>query len=112
MYTKKIVDGFYYRTMHYEKRLAYCPNGSCGTFERDDGTKFLVSYSTTVLSLDKNGWLECTGTYSNTTRKHIGAWLKEYAPAANYYNAKKCYEDELAYNVHTGEYRPLKEMEG
>lgn len=110
MYSKKILDGFYFKTVHYEKRLAYCQYGSCGTCENEDGTKFLISYTTMVLSLDKDGWLSCTGTYSATTRKHIGAWLKEYAPNTSYYVAKKCYEDELAYNIYTGEYKSLKDF--
>lgn len=32
--------------------------------------------------------VECTGTYSQTTRKQIGWFLKEYMPHLNYFDMK------------------------
>ena len=102
MYTKKIVDGYYYKTVTYDKRLAFCPYGSCGVVFNDNGVH-LISYTTLVCSIDNDGWLSCTGTYSATTRKHIGAFLKEYAPMCSYHVAKQCYIDNVAMNIYTGE---------
>ena len=41
--------------------------------------RVLQSYATDVIIV-KDGWLECAGLYSMTTRKHISAFLWEYYP--------------------------------
>ena len=102
MYTKKIVDGYVKKTVTYDERLKYCPYGSAGVVFNANGIH-LVSYTTTVCSIDNNGFLSCTGTYSSTTRKHIGAFLKEYAPNLSYQDVKKAYLESYAINIHTGE---------
>lgn len=102
MYTKKVIDGYYEKTVSYDKRLAYCPYGSAGVVFNNNGIH-LVSYTTLVCSINNDGFLSCTGTYSATTRKHIGAFLKEYAPNLCYYDAKNAYEKGYAINIHTGE---------
>ena len=102
MYTKKIIDGYYEKKVTYDDRLKYCPYGSCGVIFNDYGVH-LISYTTLVCSISPEGFLSCSGTYSNTTRKHIGAFLKEYAPMLNYYNAKHCYENNCMINIYSGE---------
>ena len=102
MYTKKVNDGYFVRTVSYDKRLEYCPNGSAGVVFNNNGVN-LVSYTTLVCTIDADGFLSCTGTYSNTTRKHIAAFLKEYAPMLSYHDAKYCYENNIVMNVKTGE---------
>ena len=50
-----------------------------------------VSYPTRVISIRfENGVrkVECTGTYSRTTIKQIGWFLREYAPDLSYYAMK------------------------
>lgn len=50
-----------------------------------------VSYSTIVIKMHWEGgqrYVECTGTYSATTRRQIGWFLKEYAPDLSYYDVK------------------------
>jgi len=42
-------------------------------------TRVLQSYATDVIIVE-DGWMECTGLYSMTTRKHISAFLWEYYP--------------------------------
>ena len=106
MYTKKIVDGYFVKTVNYEKRLAYCPYGSAGTVKNANGIH-LISYTTLVCSIDNNGYLTCTGTYSATTRKHIGAFLKEYAPKLSYHNAKHAYENGYAIHIENGDIIPI-----
>ena len=51
----------------------------------------LVSYVTRVITVKyENGkrMIECTGTYSPTTRKHIGWVCREYIPDLTYYDMK------------------------
>lgn len=77
-----------------------------------DGVKGLVSYTTLVARLDTDGWLSFTGLYSNTTRRHIGWFLKDYCKNADgicpsFATAKLCVEDHMRYNIHTGEVQPL-----
>ena len=64
-----------------------------------------------VISIDPQGWLVCTGTYSATTRKHIGAFMHEYGNGASYYTAKMCYENNQTYNIYTGEVMSLADGE-
>lgn len=50
-----------------------------------------TSYSTPVIymaTIEGKRYMECTGTYSATTRKQIGYFLKEYAPDLSYYDMK------------------------
>lgn len=84
------------------KRLEKMPYAQAGIIFDDRGIH-LISYTTLVCTIDNDGFLTCTGTYSATTRKHIGAFLKECAPSMCYYDAKRCYNDNIAINIHTGE---------
>lgn len=87
---------------HVHKRLDRQPYAQAGVIFDNHGTH-LISYTTLVCTIDKDGWLSCTGTYSATTRKHIGSFLKEFAPNMCYYDAKACYEKGHKINIHTGE---------
>ena len=98
------VDGIYVtRNVYRDRPLKYCRYGSCGVLETENDI-FLQSYTTIVLRLNKkSGWLYCTGTYSATTRKHIGLWLKEFCPDVSYQMMKNCYANNMEYNINTGE---------
>ena len=64
----------------------------CHIRVHDSGDVDFISYYTRVISMVyRNGqrMIECTGTYSQTTRKQIGWFLKEYAPDLNYYDMKE-----------------------
>lgn len=69
----------------------YC---NCYVLKDNDIIK-LVSYITEVIIAvrnpkNKNEWfLKCTGTYSQTTRKQISWFLREYFPKINYFNMKE-----------------------
>lgn len=104
---KMVNDGYYRKAAYYDKPLKFCPYGSCGVITFKDGTIQLKSYTTIVIEISPDGWMVCSGTYSATTRKHIGAFLKEYAPQVNYYTMKQITADEMAYNMNTGEIKPL-----
>lgn len=76
----------------------------------DDGTIDLVSYTTLVCRIYPDGRMECSGIYSRTTIKHIGWFMREYTHGS-YYHAKKAYQDDLYYNVFTGEFIPMNTTE-
>ena len=68
----------------------------CNCYVLKDNDKItLVSYITEVIIAvrnpkNKNEWfLKCTGTYSQTTRKQISWFLREYFPKINYYDVKE-----------------------
>ena len=88
------------------RKLARMPYAQAGILEDGRGTH-LISYSTLVCTVDPAGWLTCTGTYSATTRKHIGAFMREFPTPCGYYDAKRCYERDEALNIYTGEVMPL-----
>lgn len=63
------------------------------------------SYNTIVATIDE-GWLIIHGLYSQTTKRHISAFVKEYANLS-YQIAKMLYEDRCKYNIYTGEVCPI-----
>lgn len=70
------------------KKLNDHKYAKCHIVEDENGIAF-VSYRTPVILIDKqNDTVICTGTYSQTTRKQIGWFLKEYMPKYNYYHMK------------------------
>lgn len=69
----------------------------------EDGTVQLQSYSTIIIEIDPEGWLHCTGTYSMTTIKHIGWFMR--ARGMTYQLAKLLYLENKEYNINTGECR-------
>lgn len=68
----------------------------------------LVSYTTAVAAITTDGWLTVFGLYSMTTRRHIGAFMREYCNS-NYQFAKWLYENGYTYNLNTGEVRLVGE---
>ena len=89
------------------KKLANHPYSQCHVEIAPNGEIYFFSYATLVCHIDSEGWLECTGTYSQTTRKQIGWFLKEYAPAMNYHMVKQVYIDDMMININTAEVVPL-----
>ena len=90
------------------KKLAYMPYAQAHVEITPNGDTYLFSYTTLVIELTHDGWLTCTGTYSATTRKHIGAFMREYitwpnGERATYHDAKKAYMGGYRLNVTTGE---------
>jgi hypothetical protein len=89
-----------------EKKLSAIPYGQAkvrmlsGFFHNE-----LISYQTTVAAI-RGGWLYIYGLYSATTRRHIGAYVKEYANIS-YQTAKELYEKKMKYNIYTGEVAPI-----
>lgn len=87
------------------RTLSAMPYANAKVVIDEKGTT-LISYTTPVATIDKNGWLIINGLYSMTTRKHISAFMREYANS-NYQTAKLIYEDCERYNIFTGEIENL-----
>lgn len=102
MYAKKLYNG---TTAHYDRALSHLPAAQAGVNFAPSGELVLMSYTTVTLVLDKNGWLTCTGLYSATTRKHIGAFLKEYMPHVSFSTVSDMVKNGYDFNIHTGEIR-------
>ena len=64
--------------------------------------RILQSYRTDVVIVI-DGWMECTGLYSMTTRKHISAFLWEYYPNITFNMVKAISGTGDRLNVLTGE---------
>ena len=62
----------------------------------------LVSYNTVAADIEK-GFLTVSCLCSNTTRRHVSAFLKEYAPRLSYYDAKRAFLAGKPINIETGE---------
>ena len=97
----------YERVVHVDKRLSAMPYAQAGVTFGKLGEVNLISYSTVVCSIDCEGWLTCTGTYSATTRRHISAFMREYTNGFTYFDAKRCYNNGETLNVYTGEIKKL-----
>ena len=65
--------------VHVDRRLKYMPYAKAGYRLFADGTYIvLVSYETDVIAIDlTRKIMQCTGTYSPITRKHIRSFLRE-----------------------------------
>ena len=90
------------------RKLKYCPYGQAHVTVDEYGAISLISYVTTVIVIDPQGWLTCSGTYSRTTIKHISAFMKEYTNLT-YQTAKDAYTNNYAINIYTGEIQSLGE---
>lgn len=98
---KTVKVGYRTQKVWYDKALEYAPSAQCGVnFVKGD--TIFVSYITPVIIIHDNV-LYCMGTYSRTTIKQIGRFLKEYAPALDYYSVKVIVGTGTGINILTGE---------
>jgi hypothetical protein len=84
------------------KKLTAMPYAQAHIEITENNTVCLFSYVTLVASIDPDGWLTIYGLYSPTTKRHIGAFCREYANC-EYHTAKQIYNDNYKFNIHTGE---------
>ena len=86
------------------KKLKALPYGQAFVeIDKDNNSIYLWSYTTLVAKIE-NDWLTINGLYSMTTRRHIGAFVKEYSGGmVDYQMAKTIYENKERLNVETGE---------
>lgn len=75
------------------RKLTNHKYAKCHIEIEDNGTINFISYTTLVISavpFEEYGYiLYCTGTYSQSTRKQIGWFLKEYFGDISYYDMKR-----------------------
>ena len=88
--------------MYNTTKLSAMPYAQATVIRFDNGAVTLRSYATDVAHIDPNGWLAVYGLYSATTRKHISAFVKEYA-GISYQVAKDLHLRRYMYNIYTGE---------
>lgn len=88
----------------FTRPLSAMPYAQASVTCHCDGSLTLRSYRTDVIHITTGGWLIINGLYSMTTRKHIGAFMREYAKA-DFQLAKRLHTDGLMYNIYTGEVR-------
>ena len=69
----------------------------------EDGSMELVSYRTTVATVDAAGWIHVNGLYSRTTIKHLGWFAKMLG--TSYQTLKTLLMDQNEMNYYTGEIR-------
>lgn len=103
MYKYKYMNGYREQTMIVDRPLERMKSAKAGVKGWLSTGITLYSYGTEIISIDRDGWLTCTGTYSQTTRKHISAFMREYAPHFSYYAAKDAYEHNHKLNIYTAE---------
>lgn len=109
------------------KKLAHHPGCQCRVQISEDGVIDFISYTTLVIRavpqklapqyfdertdlVQKSGeyiddeayFLECTGTYSQTTRKQIGYFLKEYFGSITYQDIKEIAGENTVIIAHRG----------
>ena len=77
------------------EKLAAMPYAQAHIVRRPNAI-VLVSYTTEVAEI-RGGCLTVKGLYSATTRKHISAFCRQFG--TDYQTAKKCYTDDLAYDI-------------
>ena len=87
--------------MFTTKTLKKMPYAQAKVRIYDNGTIEMISYAT-VVCIIKNNIVYCTGTYSQTTRKHISAFMSEYTPF-NYYTVKAIAGTDMGVSCITGE---------
>lgn len=91
-----------------QKKLKGMPYANAYVEIDEYGAITLVSYTTKVITIDPQGWLTCTGTYSQTTRKHISVFMREYTKLS-YQHAKDAFMEDYTINIYTGEIQKLGE---
>lgn len=89
------------------KKLAKMPYAQAHIEIHENGDIALYSYVTLVAEIICGEWLIIRGLYSQTTKRHIGAFCKELANC-DYQTAKQIYSDGCKMNIHTGEIVPLE----
>lgn len=88
------------------KKLKEIPYGNAFVEKANENTFYLWSYRTLVAKVE-NSWLTINGLYSMTTRRHIGAFVREYCNLS-FQTAKKLYSDGMMMDITTGEVTEIK----
>lgn len=106
--TRKVLNGYYYTMVQYDAPLALMPYAQAGVryfteesplnsehYERTNVYQ-LVSYCTPILEYHTDTdelYIVFDPTYSASTRKHVGAFLKEYVKGVTYQQVRDAYHE-------------------
>ena len=90
-------------------KLQSIPSGRSRVFIDDDGRITLINHLTRIVEINPEGWLIVYGLYQATIRKHIAAFAKEYT-SLDFKTLKKCFENGLSINIHTGKVIETKKL--
>ena len=71
-----------------------------------DGNVYFFYYNTLAATI-VDGWLSVFCLCSQTTRKHVSAFVREWANT-EYSTAKLIHKDKMSFNIETGEVVPQK----
>lgn len=91
-------------TIYTKRPLKNMPYAQATVIISGNNDITLRSYATDVIIIS-GGWMTCTGTYSQTTRKHISAFMREFG-FGDYFLAKRLFTENLKMNIYTGEVIP------
>ena len=94
--------------VYVDRKLKYMPYAEAGVRIHEDSSISLVSFATTVITIDSDGFLTSHGIYGKCTGRHITAFLREYAPQITYNIVKLSWKEHFAINIETGETKDLK----
>ena len=92
-------------------KLAAHHYSQCHVVKKINGHVKFYSYDTLTAEITTNGWFKCYCTCSQTTRRQLGWFLKEYAPYIDYQQAKRMKENFETFNIKTGELFACKPWE-
>jgi len=91
--------------VYVDKPLPSMPYAQAGIRFETDGSVSLISYFTRVAYI-AGDVLHVNGLYSMTTRKHISAFIRAYAPSICFADVRDAVRDNVAINIRTGERIP------
>lgn len=98
-----------------KKMLKIMPHAQATVETKEDGTIVLTSYKTEAATLTADGWFTVKCWCSPTTRRHIAAFLDEYAygiqskseqsrtDTGSYQTCKALFEGGMKLDITTGE---------
>ena len=85
------------------RKLSAMPYAQAHIEIDERGNIALFSYNTLAATLTPDGWLAVYCLCSQTTRRHVSAFVREYTHTVDYKTAKYCLENRVDINIHTGE---------
>lgn len=117
-YKARCIDGGIYeyiQTVTVDHRLQTMPSAQAGILDHIDGTDAhgryqrregwtLMSYATPAATLTASGMLTVDCLCSASTRRHVSAFLREYAPGITYQAAKAAHMGGYSIDIHTGDH--------
>ena len=116
-YKARCINGYYetIETVTVDRRLAAMPTAQAGILDHVDAINArgryekragmtLMSYATPAATLTADGILTVSCLCSASTRRHVSAFLREFAPAISYQDAKAAYNGGYSIDIENGDH--------